>query len=224
MVFIPSRDAGSAKSLENLVLENVRRLLPDGDWSSKLHRWLNYRDVDAKEPVAVVVLDGLNERHSADYWQSIIESSFDKPWAGKIRLICTARSQYWDEFFSRRTSVPASRFKLPSFDDAELQLALKKQALKLSSFPEEVRPLLRNPRYFDLATKYRDQLSESGDFTLTRLYFEDWRDRCNRNNPAISEDAFNDFQRRRAGFGHGFQNGSHFGSKFGAQHRVILSE
>jgi Restriction endonuclease len=198
IVFIPSRDAGSAKSMEDLVLENVRRLLPSDNWSSKLYRWLDYRDVDAKEPIAVVVLDGLNEHHSADYWQSVIESSFDKPWAGKIRLICTARSQYWDEFFAKRTSVPANRFKLQSFDDAELQLALNKRGLKLPDFPEELRPLLRKPRYFDLATKYRELLSESGDFTLARLYFEDWRDRCNRNNPGISEDAFNDFLRQIA--------------------------
>jgi len=90
VVFIPSRDAGPAKLLQDLVLENVRRLLPTGDWLSKLHRWLDYRDADANEPVAVVVLDGLNERHSPDYWQTVIESSFDKPWVGKIRLICTS--------------------------------------------------------------------------------------------------------------------------------------
>lgn len=198
IVFVSSRDAGSAKSLQDLVLENVRRLLPNGEWSNKLNRWLDCREVDAKEPVVVVVFDGLNERHSPDYWQSIIESSFDKPWVGKTRLICTARSQYWDEFFGKRASVSAERFKLQSFDDAELQLALSQRRLKLSEFPEELRPLLRKPRYFDLATKYRGQMAESGDFTLARLYFEDWRDRCDRNSPGISEDQFNDFLREIA--------------------------
>lgn len=198
IVFVPSRDAGSAKSLQDLVLENVRRLLPNGEWSNKLNRWLDYRDIDSKEPVAVIVLDGLNERHSPDYWQAVIESSFDKPWAGKIRLICTARSQYWDEFFAKRTSISVDRFKLQSFDDAELQLALNQRQLTLSEFPEDLRPLLRKPRYFDLAAKYRSQMSESGDFTLARLYFEDWRDRCDRNTPGLSEDQFNDFLREIA--------------------------
>ena len=198
IVFIPSRDAGLAKSLEDLVLENVRRLLPNGDWRSKLHRWLEYRDVDGKEPVAVVVLDGLNERHSSDYWQNVIETSFDKPWAGKIRLICTTRIQYWEEFFAKRKAIPATSFKLKSFSDTELQLALSGRGLKMSDFPEELRPLLRKPRYFDLAAKYRDQIAESGDFTLARLYFEDWRDRCDRNNPGLSEDAFNDILKQIA--------------------------
>lgn len=198
IVFIPSRDAGSAKSLEDLVLENVRRLLPNGEWRSKLHRWLEHRDSGGKEPVAVIVLDGLNERHSSDYWQMVIETSFDKPWAGRIRLICTARSQYWEEFFAKRKSIPATSFSLKSFSDAELQLALNGRGLKVSDFPEELRSLLRKPRYFDLAAKYRNQIAESGDFTLARLYFEDWRDRCDRNNPGISEDAFNDILKQIA--------------------------
>jgi hypothetical protein len=193
IVFIPSRDAGSAKTLEDLVLENVHRLLQNGDWLNKLHRWLEYRDADGKEPVAVVVLDGLNERHSPDYWRKVIETSFDKPWAGRVRLICTARSQYWDEFFAKRSSILATQFKVQSFSDAELQLALNRRGLKVSDFPEELRPLLRKPRYFNLAATYRDQIAESGDFTLARLYFEDWRDRCDRSNLEMSEDAFNDF-------------------------------
>lgn len=166
IVFIPSRDAGSAKSLEDLVLENVRRLLPNGDWRSKLHRWLEYRDADGKEPVAVIVLDGLNERHTSDYWQNVIETSFDRPWAGRVRLICTARNQYWEEFFAKRKSIPATLFGLESFSDTELQLALNGRGLKVSDFPEELRPLLRKPRYFDLAAKYRNQVAESGDFTF----------------------------------------------------------
>jgi hypothetical protein len=198
IVFIPSRDAGSAKTLEDLVLENVQRLFPTGDWRSKLYRWLEYRDADANEPVAVVVLDGLNERHSSDYWRTVIETSFDKPWVGGIRLICTARSQYWDEFFAKRPSIAATRFKLQSFNDAELQLALNGRGLKVSDFPEELRPLLRRPRYFDLAATYRDQIAESGDFTLARLYFEDWRDRCDRSNRHMSENGFNDFLRQIA--------------------------
>lgn len=198
VVFIPSRDAGSAKTLEDLVLENVQRLLPNGDWRSKLHRWLEYRDADGKEPVAVVVLDGLNERLSPDYWRKVIETSFDKPCAGRIRLICTARSQYWDEFFAKRSSILAKQFKLQSFGDAELQLALNRRGLKMSDFPEELRPLLRKPRYFDLAATYRNQIAESGDFTLARLCFEDWRDRCDRSTLEMSEDAFNDFLRQIA--------------------------
>jgi hypothetical protein len=198
IVFVPSRDAGSAKTLEDLVLENVQRLFPTGEWRSKLYRWLEYRAADGKEPVAVVVLDGLNERHSSDYWRTVIETSFDKPWVGGIRLICTARSQYWDEFFAKRPSIPKTRFNLTSFNDAELQVALNGRGLKVSDFPEELRSLLRKPRYFDLAATYRDRVAESGDFTLARLYFEDWRDRCDRSNPGISEDAFNDFLRQIA--------------------------
>jgi len=198
IVFIPSRDAGSAKSLEDLVLENVNRLLPNGDWQPKLHRWLKHRDADGKDPVAVVILDGLNERYTPDYWRKVIDTSFDDPWVGKIRLICTARSRYWDEHFAKLRSISATSFQLQSFDDAELQLALKGHGLNLSDFPDELRPVLRKPRYFDLATRHREQIAESGDFTLARLYFEDWRDRCDRSNRHMSEEGFNDFLRQIA--------------------------
>jgi hypothetical protein len=55
----------------------------------------------SEQPVAVVVLDDLNERHTQDYWRPLVESSFDLPWAGRIRLICTARSQSWNEYVAR---------------------------------------------------------------------------------------------------------------------------
>ena len=198
IVFVPSRDAGSAKSLEDLVIENVNRLLPNADWKGKLHRWLEHRQTDGKDPVAVIVLDGLNERCTPEYWRDIIESSFDEPWVGKVRLICTARSAYWDEHFAKLPSIPSTRFKLESFSDEELKLALKRRGLDISEFPDELRSVLRKPRYFDLATKYREQLAEAGDFTLARLYFEDWRDRCDRSNRHMSVDAFNDFLRQIA--------------------------
>ena len=198
IVFIPSQDAGSAKSLESMVIENVKRLLPDADWKGKLHRWLKHRQTDGKDPVAVIVLDGLNERCTPEYWREIIESSFDEPWVGKVRLICTARNAYWDEHFAKLPSIPSIRFKLESFSDEELKLALKRHGLDISDFPDDLRPVLRKPRYFDLATKYRKQLAEAGDFTLARLYFEDWRDRCERSNRHMSVGAFNDFLRQIA--------------------------
>lgn len=68
----------------------------------------------------------------------------------------------------------------------------------MSDFPEELRHLLRKPRYFDLAATYRDQIAEAGDFTLARLYFEDWRDRCDRSNREMSADGFNDFLKQIA--------------------------
>ena len=198
IVFIPSQDAGSAKSLESMVIENVKRLLPYADWKGKLHRWLKHRETDSKDPVAVIVLDGLNERCTAEYWREIIESSFDEPWVGKVRIICTARNAYWDEHFAKLPSIPSTRFKLESFSDEELKLALKRHGLDISDFPADLRPVLRKPRYFDLATKYRKQLAEAGDFTLARLYFEDWRDRCERSNRYMSVNAFNDFLRQIA--------------------------
>ena len=175
VVFIPSRDAGSAASFEQLFLDNVKRLLPNGNWNSKVDRWLEYRDDNGKEPVALVVFDGLNERQTHGYWRKIIESSFDKSWAGKVRLICTVRNRYWKDHFAGLSSIPAASFRQEPFTDAELRLALKRHSLKLSDFPVELQSVLRKPRYFDLALKYRERVAESGDFTLARLYFEDWR-------------------------------------------------
>ncbi len=197
-VFVPSRDSGSAGSLEELLLDNVKRLMPNGNWKSKIDRWLEHREDNGKEPVALIVLDGLNERQTHDYWRKIIESTFDKPWAGKVRLICTVRNRYWNDHFAKLSSVPAAPFRLEPFSDAELRLVLKRHDLRLSDFPAELQSVLRKPRYFDLATKYRERVAESGDFTLARLYFEDWRDRVERSHREISESDFNDFLKRIA--------------------------
>lgn len=196
-IFIPSRDAGEGKSLEDLVLENMRSLFLSGEWATKLERWLEYEGSNGR-PVAVVVLDGLNERHTPGYWRSLIESSFDKPWLGQIRLVCTARSQYWNEYFADRPSMPTTRYALESFSDSELKLALRQESLDLSEFPADLRPLLRKPRYFKLAIRYREQMSQAGDFTLARLFFEDWRDRCDRSDRHMSEEDFSSFLRQVA--------------------------
>lgn len=197
VVFVPSRDAGDEKDLEDLVIASVERLFPSGEWKQKLERWLEYQSPKGDRPVVLVVLDGLNERHSPGYWRNLLESSFAPPWDGRVRIICTVRKRYWNEHFNR-PSTPASVFSLSGFNDQELDLALKKKALKPSDFPEEISPLLRKPRYFDLATKYRGQMSEAGDFTLARLYFEDWRDRCDRKTRPLSESEFNTLLRQIA--------------------------
>jgi hypothetical protein len=198
VVFIPSQDAGEGKSFENLALETMRGLSLSGEWVTKLHRWLEHDEASKGQPVAVVVLDGLNERHTQGYWRSLIESSFAKPWMGRIRLICTARSQYWKEFFADLPSMPQTRLALGSFSDSELRQALRQQNLDLSEFAEELRPLLRKPRYFKLAVRFREQMSQAGDFTLARLFFEDWRDRCEHSDRQMSEQGFNSFLRQVA--------------------------
>jgi hypothetical protein len=197
IVFIPSRDAEAGKSLEDLILDNLERLFASPEWGTKLRRWRAYPPA-GDQALAVIVLDGLNERHDPEYWRRLIEESLDKPWAERIRVICTARTRYWNEHFSKRPSIPVTRHALSSFSDQELELALSQRGLTQSDFPEELRALLRKPRYFDLAAKYRDKVSESGDFTLARLYFEDWRDRCDRSIRPMSEESFNAFLRQVA--------------------------
>ena len=66
------------------------------------------------------------------------------------------------------------------YDDNELREALGHHGLRRSNIQENVLTLVRKPRYFDLMIKHRSRISESGDVTVARLVYEDWRDRLER--------------------------------------------
>ncbi len=198
LVFVPSKDAGSAKSLIDLIDQNLGQHFEGAQWKRRFDRWLESPVSRGKGPVVLIVLDGLNERHSPGYWRALLESTFDSKYAGAIRMICTARSRYWQEHFSTLSHVQTTLAKVAPFSDEELSEALSARNKSLSDYPADLRALLRKPRYLDLVTRHSQRMLESGDFTVARLIFEDWRDRCSRRDRQLSEEAFNDLLKQLA--------------------------
>jgi len=198
LIFVPSKDAGSARGLGDLIDQNLSQHFEGSQWRRRCDRWLESPMSRGNGPVALIVLDGLNERHSPGYWRALLESTFDSKFAGAIRMICTARSRYWQEHFSTLSHIQTTLVKVAPFSDEELNEALSVRNKSLSDYPADLRTLLRKPRYLDLVTRHSQRMVESRDFTLARLIFEDWRDRCSRRDRQLSEEAFNDLLKQLA--------------------------
>jgi hypothetical protein len=198
LVFVPSKDAGSARGLIDLIDQNLCQHFEGSQWRRRFDRWLESPMSRGNGPVALIVLDGLNERHSPGYWRDLLEGTFDSKYAGVIRMICTARSRYWQEHFSTLSHIQTTLAKVAPFSDDELREALSARNKSLTDYPPDLRALLRKPRYLDLVTHHSQRMLESVDFTVARLIFEDWRDRCSRRDRQLSEEAFNDLLKQLA--------------------------
>ncbi len=154
--------------------------LTDKDfWEKRLDRWL--RRAPNGNPLLLLVLDGINERRRPDWWRTLLERNLAaEPWHGRAAVIITCRAGYWEQHFKPSPRIPTKTFVLAPYSDSELNEALQVHHLNRSEIPANVLPLMRKPRYFDLVVRHRQRMAESGDITIARLMYEDWRDRYGR--------------------------------------------
>jgi len=212
---------GETGNLNEIVIRKLNSEYGEREWGERTKRWKNNSSIRNDLPVAIVVFDGLNERHSIEYWRMVLESRLDDECKASIALICTARTGYWNEHFSRCEFLLTKEFILQPFNDVELAEALGVRNYSLEGFPDSIKPLLSKPRYLDLVLKHREKLSQSGDFTVARLIYEDWRDRLNRKDLPLSELEFNDFLKEIA---QKISNGSNKFSRQDLAEALVLKE
>ena len=192
VVFVGSQNASSNDPFE-LISAILTVRIPSSRkevWDRRLRRWLEHRQ--GSIPSFVLVLDGMNERNPFSWWRRLLEQLWDSPWCDKVALLITVRAEYWRNFGDPLRHLSCLVHTVPPYDDDELNLALSQQDMKRSDFPSELLPLLRKPRYFDMAVKHRERMAEHGDFTVARLVYEDWFDRIQRKNDKSLND--HDFQ------------------------------
>lgn len=144
----------------------------------RLDRWLTRQG--GQRPLMLLVLDGINERRTQEWWRGLLEQLAGEPWRNHVAVLITCRTSYWDRYFGRLRHLPTASFTLGPYDDAELDAALAHHNLRREDIQDSVLPLIRKPRYFDLMVKHHDLVAESGDVTVARLIYEDWRDRYER--------------------------------------------
>ncbi len=165
-------------------------------WIKRFNKWLDRPGTE--EPLIILVIDGVNENFSYK-WRLLFEKLNDEDWNGKVGVTLTCRKVFREEKFSKLKDFRVKTWTLKSFDDAELNDALEKNGLKYSDFPQNIFKLLRKPRYFDLAARNRDVMSESGDITIERLIYEDSKNRINRYfRSNLSDRDYNTFIIKRA--------------------------
>ena len=138
----------------------------------------------------ILVLDGINERNESGWWRTLIEKLSASPWSDHVGIVITCRSQYWKENFENLRYLKVQKYELSPYDEEELTRALNYCKLPYSNV-KNLAPLIYKPRYFDLTVKYYQKISESGDVTIARLIYEDWKDRYNRKKISLTDDGFN---------------------------------
>jgi hypothetical protein len=208
VVFLSSSQASSNEPFE-LFSETITRQLrlQSSNFSEKrLERWLRRTVNDV--PLILLVLDGINERHRPDWWRKLLEQLRDEPWQDRVAVLITSRADYWLENFGNYRTLSVQNWTLSSYDDVELKSALAVHGLGINDISENLLPFIRKPRYLDIVVRLRKTLGQSGDITLARIIYEDWRDRWERKSATpLSETAFQQIiqelaTRKREGIDH----------------------
>lgn len=199
VIFIASLNANSNIPNELLVTTTATQaqIHHATNWQSRLTRWLMHQPDEL--PVALLVLDGINEHRSFDWWRQLLESLVGEKSFENIAIIVTCRTGYWERTMGNFDTIPTIEFILPSFSDDELRQALKSNQVNWSGIPSSLHELIHKPRYFDLVLKHRSRLSQTGDLTPARLIYEDWLDRLRRKtNIPLNDEQFRNLLRNLA--------------------------
>jgi hypothetical protein len=154
-------------------------------WRRRLALWA--KEVSTA-PRVLLVIDGLNQQPEFARWHQIIQPMFDSDWNGLFAAAVTCRTAWWeDDLKSLPTVLPGFRtVRVPVFDEAELGQILGRFDLERSQFSPEMQEILAIPRYCQLAIRRRRELVDSGDITIERLIYEDWRHRIARVGSSLS--------------------------------------
>ncbi|HXO25836.1 MAG TPA: hypothetical protein VOA80_00685 [Thermoanaerobaculia bacterium] len=161
--------------------------------AKRLRRWISGTEATDPAPRVLYVVDGLNERpRRNDWWRWLVTAQRDlAEHFGRAALILTCRTSYWEQvrpnYRSEREASrspiarPAAEPPAPrevlvdDFTEQELDRLLATSGLAPSPLEPRLRQLLRRPRLFQLAVLHWRRYEESGDFTVARLSFEQWR-------------------------------------------------
>lgn len=180
VIFVPSVNAGGTTAKE-LVFEAVTKSVLDSDiktrWRRRIDRWLD--DRASQETLFLLVLDGLNENHTWSYWRAVFDDLIARQAKStSVAAITTCRTDFWKNIVVDSGQIQV--LNIPPYSDEELAEALLLYNLNRADIGSDLLPLISKPRYFDLTVKHRIVMAESGDITVARLIYEDWRDRLRR--------------------------------------------
>lgn len=199
VIFLSSTDLNSYDVIKQLSDIISRRLfnLSEEQMEPRFRRWI--RSPNEKNPRLILVLDGINERRTSEWWRVLLDKLSGEPWYSSTAIILTCRTLYWNRHFAPLRHFKFSALTLEPYDDNELSEALAYYGLNHGDIPDNVLTLVRKPRYFDLMIRHRKRISESGDVTVARLIYEDWRDRLERKqNIPLSDSDFQNLIRKLA--------------------------
>jgi len=194
VLFLSSIEVGDNEP-EMLISRAIARHLhglEQEQWKKRIDRWT--KRAVSHVPLFFIVLDGINERWNPQWWRTLLEKLAGQPWASQVAFLITCRSAYWKRHFEPISHLQCVTYTLSAYNDKELDEALVHHNLRRSDIQEDLLDQIRKPRYFDLVVKHREKVVETGDMTVARLIYEDWRDRLERKrNISLDDDSFKQF-------------------------------
>ena len=170
-------------------------------WLRRLENLLK-RPTD-EGPVLTVFFDGLNQEPSVQ-WQQLLMVLQGKPFAKQVRVIVSTRTHYYEDRLSefRGLEDSAERVDVGPYDTApgsELDQMLAFEHLTQADLHCDVIKLARNPRFFKLVIRFRENLVEAGQVTVHRLLWEYGRDTLGvRAGRSFSENEWRDWLKKIA--------------------------
>ena len=188
VVFVASTAAVEREPLE-LIAETIKVQLGDAatDWPRRLQRWLSGRPA----PVMILILDGINEgSRPTEHWIHLLQRLADPSLASRIAILVTCRPESWNSSFGQVRHLGFEEWFLEPLSDQEIGPALEANGIKPNELEPAILDLMRKPRYLQLVARHIRRLDETGDFTIPRLIYEDWRDRWSRKTDLVDPGAF----------------------------------
>lgn len=180
VLFITSTNIPPNNEPQELLAQVIARQSGKFDevyWKRRLESWA--QRVKQTNPLFFLILDGINERQDVN-WRSLLEKLDTSPWKDLIAVVITCRTHTWGKKYSNLSHLSFQSWTIPPFDEFELCSALAVYNLKPSDINPNLLPLMRKPRYLDLVVRLRQVMAESGDVTVERLLYEDWKDRISK--------------------------------------------
>lgn len=147
-------------------------------WKRRVQRWLSAESTSTI-PALMVIIDGANQNWMFTEWSQLVLAGVGAERRGKVALLVTTRPDHFRRRLAGFQDLPdrPMEITLGPFDDAELDAVLATYSMTVECFDKKLLPLLRIPRPFHRAIRKRKELEVSGDITLERLVYEDWRGR-----------------------------------------------
>jgi hypothetical protein len=168
----------SAKRFLAERLYEVSGVRDSDHWLRRLH-YLLKRPAD-EGPVLTVFFDGLNQEPLVN-WLSLLKVMQGDTFAGRVRLVLSTRTYYFDEKLSKLQGlmVPPIPVVVDRYDttpQGELDQMLGFEGLVRSDLHSDLIDLARTPRLFKLVVRFRERFVEAGQVTVHRLLWEYGRD------------------------------------------------
>lgn len=186
---ITSAQLSETTDLYTLISETLIKRCGKTDtfWKKRLDGWMSHPRTNG--PLFLLYLDGLNEKPNF-LWRNLIAQANSRDWYGRITIFMTSRKEFYKTKVASRASG-VREIETTGYDNTELNQELDRAGISRPTvIPEDLRSLIRKPRYCDLALQYFKNLLVSGDLTVERLLYQDYKDRVERklNHPVMDDD------------------------------------